>query len=333
MSNLPATKYSIILPVRNGGGHVKECVKSILDQTLPDFDLLVLDNCSTDGTLQWVQSLTDPRITVYPADRSLTIEENWGRITGIPKNEFITLIGHDDLLDRDYLAVMDQLIQKHPRASLYQAHYRYIDKDGRFKRSCLPMAEVQYAHEFIACHFLRTMDSMGTGYMMRSKDYDALAGIPDYPNLIFGDYELFTRLIALSYKATALEECFSYREHISASTGTNGDVYQQALERYVLFLHALMQESKPVKEVIDRYAKTFLLYFCESLSHRLLKTPWKKRSITVSRYVRKCVGYAALLIPGQEFKPMQVFRIRIAAQLDSSSLGRMLFRWARQVIG
>lgn len=63
------TKYGIILPVRNGGAYVKECVQSILSQTLPDLQLQVLDNCSTDGTLQWLESLADPRMSIYPAER------------------------------------------------------------------------------------------------------------------------------------------------------------------------------------------------------------------------------------------------------------------------
>ena len=106
-------KYSIILPVRNGGEYVKECVNSILTQSLNSFNLLILDNCSTDGTFEWIISLNDARIKIYPAAKSLSIEENWDRIKSLPKNEFITLIGHDDILDKHYLEVMDRLISKH----------------------------------------------------------------------------------------------------------------------------------------------------------------------------------------------------------------------------
>jgi len=88
MENLPRTddcKYGIVLPVRNGGHYIKECVDSIFSQSLPGFDLHVLDNCSSDGTLEWLRSLKDPRIKIYPAEKSLSIEENWGRITRSPK--------------------------------------------------------------------------------------------------------------------------------------------------------------------------------------------------------------------------------------------------------
>ena len=64
-------KYSIILPVRNGGHYVKICVDSILAQTYTDFNFIVLDNCSTDGTLEWLLSLNDSRIKVIPSQKSL----------------------------------------------------------------------------------------------------------------------------------------------------------------------------------------------------------------------------------------------------------------------
>lgn len=68
-------KFSIILPVRNGGNYVKECAHSILSQTLDDFNLIVLDNCSTDGTLEWMQSLNDNRIIIYPSENPYLLKK------------------------------------------------------------------------------------------------------------------------------------------------------------------------------------------------------------------------------------------------------------------
>ena len=73
-------KYSIILPVRNGGEYVKECVNSIVEQTYTDFHLHVLDNYSTDGTLEWVRSLKDERIKIYPSEIALSMEEIVGKL-------------------------------------------------------------------------------------------------------------------------------------------------------------------------------------------------------------------------------------------------------------
>src|SRR4051812_38410138 len=159
--------YSVILPVRNGGEFVKECVHSILQQVYTNFNLVVLDNNSTDGTSEWISSLNDKRIVIYRSDRDLSIEENWGRIKDVPKKEFMTMIGHDDLLYPNYLQEMDALITKHPQATLYQTHFTYINETGALIRSCLPMDEVQYGHEFLAFQFTKILESTGTGYLMR----------------------------------------------------------------------------------------------------------------------------------------------------------------------
>lgn len=319
-------KFSIILPVRNGSNYIKECVNSIFSQTYHGFNLIVLDNASTDGTLQWLQTLQDERMIIYSSAEPLSIEKNWARITAVSKNEFITLIGHDDILHPHYLEEMDRLIAKHPDASLYQAHYSFINAEGNFTGYCMPMDEIQYGHEFLACQMARTMDSMGTGYMMRSKDYDELGGIPtDYPNLIFADYQLWVQLSLKNYKATTDKVCFSYRVHDSVSRLTNGEQYQIAFEKYVYFMVGLSKENEKVKNVVERYGHQMLLYFCESLSHRLLKTPVGKRNMRVKEFINKCRQLASILIPGQEFNPLSKFRINIAKKLDSNIFSRLAF--------
>jgi glycosyltransferase involved in cell wall biosynthesis len=319
-------RFSIILPVRNGGHYVKECVNSILHQTLNDFNCIVLDNSSTDGTAAWIESLNDARIVIHRSERALTIEENWSRIKDIRKNEFITLIGHDDLLHPAYLQEMADLIARHPGASLYQTHFTYIDSEGRLIRPCLPMDETQYVHEFLAAQFTRTIDSTGTGYMMRSADYDRAGGIPPhYPNLIYADFELWVTLMKQGYKATSLKTCFSYRIHESLSMTTNGMLYQEAFGKYIYFIRDLMRQDGRINEVIKRYGMEMLLYVCEALSHRLLKTPVRQRSLKVRELIGVFGSYAKDLIPEQKFRPMEKRRIRIAYQFDRSAPGRGLF--------
>ena len=319
-------KFSIILPVKNGGNYVKDCVSSILSQTLQDFNLIVLDNFSTDGTLQWLRSLNNGRIVVHESEKSLSIENNWSRIKSVAKNEFITLIGHDDLLEPQYLAAMNGLIQKHPEASLYQTHFQYIDDTGSLIKNCKPMDEIQYAHEFLACFMCDTINSTGTGYMMRSADYDAVGGMDcSFENLIFADYALWIDLMLKGYKATSPEITFQYRIHNSLSKTTGGQQYQQAFEKFLQFVIDRAKTHDKIKMITERYGKTMMLYYCESLSHRLLKTPRNQREIVVSDFIDKCRHYAEILIPGQAFDPAKEFRIRIAKQLDNSSVARNTF--------
>lgn len=323
--------FSIILPVRNGGQLLKECVQSVLNQTSCDFNLLILDNNSTDGTLQYLENLNDERITLYPSLNDLSIVENWARILSIKKNEFITLIGHDDILYPNYLSDIIELIKQYPDAGLYQTHFNYIDAKGKLIKPCKPMTSIQTLDEFIEAQMNQSIDSMGTGYMMRSKDFDMLGGMPtNYPNLIFADYELWMRLTQLSYKATSDKFCFSYRIHSSVSKITNGEVYASAFIKYALFLSTLLEDQK-IKKVMEGNGNKFLVYFCQSLSHRILKTPLNNRKIKVGEFIEQCNEMAELLIPNQPFKPLNIFKIKISKQLDDNKILSLLFRIFKRI--
>jgi glycosyltransferase involved in cell wall biosynthesis len=204
------TQFSVILPVRNGGSYVKDCVCSILGQTWTGFTLLVLDNNSTDGTPEWISSLGDNRITIYRSNSDLSIEANWRRAVDVPKAAFITFIGHDDVLHPGYLQAMADLVIAEPAATLYQAHFTFIDAAGKKIRACRPMKSRYTVAEFLQGEFLQTVDSMGTGYMMRSLDFDAVGGMTmAYPRLIFADYALWVKLAAKGYLAVSPEILFS----------------------------------------------------------------------------------------------------------------------------
>ncbi len=248
-------RFSIVLPVRDGGAHVRECVASILAQTLADdFELLVLDNASTDGTTDWLATLRDPRVRLHPAGRPLSIEENWARVREVPRGEYMTIIGHDDLLDPDFLETMDALVRAHPDAGLYFAHFRLIDGAGRLLRSCRPMPARETAAGFLAARLMDRRDTFGTGYVMRSADYDRVGGIPPYEKLLHADDALWMQLMEGTWKATSPRELFSYRLHgQSASGASDPQPYLAALERYHDALEAMAARDPAVREVLGRH--------------------------------------------------------------------------------
>ncbi len=320
------SKYSVILPVRNGGAYVKECVNSIISQTYTDFNFIVLDNNSTDGTPEWIESLKDDRIIIYRSAESLGIVGNWARIVNTQKNEFITLIGHDDILDPHYLAVMDELIKKYPDASLYQTHFRYIDSNGNTIKKGLPMKEKQSPEEVLKV-FLRTeMDVIGTGFMMRSKDYDDLGGIPDYPNLIFADFELWINLARKSYMAVAKEESFAFRVHQSTTQTSSDDILLSSFGRFVKYLEQLQNSDIVLNKIITKNVDVLLVFYCRGLTSRLLRTPMKNRNgQTVRVIIEDFRSYAKRLIPDRKFDPIDNLTVRLALIIDSNPLTRTLF--------
>lgn len=326
-------KFSIILPVRNGGEYVKTCVNSILSQTNQDFNLIILDNCSTDGTREWITSLQSEKIIIYPSDKSLSIEENWGRITAVSKNEFITLIGHDDILHPDFLENINRLIDQYPHAGLYHTHFNFIDATSNIIRYCKPMPNFISAADLLRGFLTYSIDSMGTGYVMRSKDYDELGGIPvKYPSLLFADFELWLSLAKKDGMAVSSSTCFAFRVH-KGTTGSAADYkMQEALKLYVDFLALQKQNDPATANIINEFGSEFLLNNCQSLAHRLLRTSIDKRNgVTVGRLIRETGLLAQKLGVENDYKPLTNLSISIANTIDKSSVLRSAFLFFKKI--
>lgn len=325
-------EFSIILPVRNGGQYIKDCVQSIFSQEYTDFELLVLENGSTDGTAEWLQTIGDPRLKLFPARQPLTIEENWNRILHVEKSTFITLIGHDDILFPTYLKEMESLIRRYPEAKLYQTHFNYINSQGDPIRNCLPMREVEDAKGFLESCLNRTIDLMGTGFMMRAADYQAVGGIPMYPNLLFADFELWLNITKKGFKVTSMETCFSFRLHQSTTTTSGDDKMHKAFRQFITYLIQLGNENQAYQEVINSHAGNFLEHYCQGMVHRLLRTPVDKRNrITVRTVLNQFQEYAHELKVEHSFHPRRKWSIKAAIWIDLTALGRKLFLMIKRI--
>ncbi len=53
-------KVTVLIPVYNAESYLKECIESILNGTFTDFELLLIDDCSTDSSVEIIRSVTDP---------------------------------------------------------------------------------------------------------------------------------------------------------------------------------------------------------------------------------------------------------------------------------
>jgi glycosyltransferase involved in cell wall biosynthesis len=265
-------RYTIILPVHNGGQHAKECVESVLSQKLGDFELIVLENASTDGTREWLATIRDRRIRVLPSDTFLPIEANWTRSLGIPKNEFMTFIGHDDCLDPDYLLVMDDLVRRYPDAGLYFAHFRYIDAQGRKLRSCRPLPDRETAAQYMTALFSDQRDTYGTGYVYLSRRYEELGGMPQWDHLLFADDALWISLMGGTWKATAREECFACRVHPDSYGHRAGwRDWAEGMLRYLAFLQAFAAHDPVFSMALAECAPGYFLKWCNALYLRALR--------------------------------------------------------------
>jgi glycosyltransferase involved in cell wall biosynthesis len=95
---MSAVQVSVCIPTYNGERFVADAVRSILQQTLTDFELLVVDDGSTDGTVGVVQGFTDPRLRMLQNPQRLGIPGNWNRCLALAQGEYLCLFHQDDVM-------------------------------------------------------------------------------------------------------------------------------------------------------------------------------------------------------------------------------------------
>jgi hypothetical protein len=170
------------------------------------------------------------------------------------------------------------------------------------------------------------MDIMGTGFMMRSRDFEQVGGMPSYPNLLFADMELFTEIARKSYLATTKEECFSYRIHATATTSTSTDVkVLKAFDQFINYLEKL--KSDPVlSQVVSKESDHFLQQYCQGISHKVLRTPKGKRQTpSVAAIIDQFREYGRRLKGDNSFEPLNASKIKMGKTIDNNPLYHSLF--------
>ena len=257
-------RFSVILPVRNGWPYVEECVNSILAQTYPHFDLIALDNCSTDTTVEWLRSRNDERIRIFTSADSLSIVDSWARVMHVERHEYMTLIGHDDTLDADFLERIKSLIERHPECSLYQTGGRLINSEGGTVRSCAPVPEIETAAQYLKARFTFNRDNFGTGFVMRSADYDRVGGIPPFERLSFADDALWLALVGSGSKACDPSEHFSVRVHPESESASLPALWRlilSGLASFTGFLNDFVQTDVESRKIYREYGPDFMLTY------------------------------------------------------------------------
>jgi len=119
----PSTAFGI--PVYNGAQHLAEALESLLTQSRRDLAVVVVDDCSTDGTGEIVQRYAqlDPRIVYERNEQTLGLVHNWRRafdLTGrhFPEASYFAWASDHDVWDRSWLESLESELEGHPEAVL-----------------------------------------------------------------------------------------------------------------------------------------------------------------------------------------------------------------------
>jgi hypothetical protein len=97
-------ELSVCVPTYNGAAFLREAIRSVLSQSFLDFELLIVDDGSTDATLDIARSFADPRLRIVQNETRLGIPENWNRALSLSQGEFVCLFHQDDVMLPENLA-------------------------------------------------------------------------------------------------------------------------------------------------------------------------------------------------------------------------------------
>jgi len=124
---------SVVIPVFNGERTIKETIESVLNQTLTDFELIIINDGSQDLTLEAILSIKDNRIQVYSyPNAGLAASRNRGIVHAA--GEYIAFIDADDLWTPEKLEAQLHALQTHPDAAVAYSWTDYIDEYSQFLR-------------------------------------------------------------------------------------------------------------------------------------------------------------------------------------------------------
>ncbi|MFI8368226.1 glycosyltransferase family 2 protein [Streptomyces sp. NPDC085466] len=128
-------RLSIGLPVHNGEEYLAESFDALLGQTYEDFELVVSDNASTDGTADICRRYAekDSRVRYIRLPRNIGAAPNHNHVFAQCRGELFKWASHDDLYARDLLRRCVEALDEHPEVILAHADQAVIDEEGRVK--------------------------------------------------------------------------------------------------------------------------------------------------------------------------------------------------------
>lgn len=204
--------FSIIIPIYNQAHFLPQTVESVLAQTYTDYELILINDGSTDNTAEVIQQYTAQATTIWQENQGLAGARNTGIRAATGK--FIAFLDSDDLWQPNHLATIASLIEHHPQADMFHTGWCYIDASG----TILPQAPNAFIvpSEQAYPAMLRGNFLNGSSYVARKKAL-VEAGFFDVSFRRLQDWELWLRMLSKGAVLVGSPACLvHYRLHGSS---------------------------------------------------------------------------------------------------------------------
>jgi len=210
-------RVSVIISTYDGERFIAEAVKSVLSQTFRQFELIIVNDASSDDTLRILEGFDDERITILNNSTNLGIAASQNKAIASARGDYLALMDHDDISLSERLQVQVDFLDTHPEVGMVGSNCISIDENNTAKSvSAYPEddAFLKWHPLLYGCPFFHT------SLMIRRSAMERVGGYTG--NYLFaGDYELISKLTDSCVVANLKQPLVKWRMHNASTSNVN----------------------------------------------------------------------------------------------------------------
>jgi len=206
-------KVTTVIPVYNREKYVGEAIDSILAQTYPDFELLVIDDGSTDRSREVVRLYHDPRIRLVCNETNEGIPKTRNTGVRLARGEYLAFLDSDDWAYPERLAKQVAFLDSHPDYAAVGTWIEWMDEEGRYLRRAKrkPVLPDEIAAQRLFQQGIENSTSMARTVVLREYGHQEEYDISE-------DFDLWARIAAKHKLATLPKVLLRRRMHAGRIT-------------------------------------------------------------------------------------------------------------------
>lgn len=267
--------FSVIIPVYNKAAYVIKAISSVLGQSHQAFELIIVNDGSTDNSLETIQQFNDSRIRIISqVNKGVSVARNYG--ASLANYDLISFLDADDWWEENYLEEILQLINEYPLANVWGCNY-YTWKKGKrvvLKKGLSSDFEKGYINYFKVYSKVLCVPFNCSFVSVRKSSFIAAGGFD--PKLTMGeDFDLWIRLSQMGPIAYLNKVLSNSNQDVRPSNRALGKLHEPEnhflwkLENY----NDLMHKDRDFKNLTDQMKAYGLLpYYFTRKYHKKSKT-------------------------------------------------------------
>ncbi|MCX8022731.1 MAG: glycosyltransferase [Syntrophorhabdaceae bacterium] len=269
-------KISVNIPCYNSSKFIRDTIESVLTQTYGDFEIIIIDDGSTDNTGDIIQGYNDRRIRYYfQENKGLSKARNRG--LSLSGGEFIAFIDHDDLWIGNKLEKQIALFESKKDINfIYTNYYKKIEEK---KRMFLGYRYKQPEGNVFG-NFLGYYPVVMSTSMVRRSAIDNLNEYFDENLNLTEEYDLFMRLLYTSKAAYIVEPLVIYRVHSQMSS-------LKFIEKYPIEHEYILHKLKQIEPKLEEKYRKEISFLKAKINY------WYARAYVTKGQMKKAKEYLA----------------------------------------